>query len=145
LLCENEIHYYRHNYISKNETRKDDDKIIQLDVASATVLAAGIGAIVAGGVSAVNTWLIHRSEERRQIRELAVRAAIEEWTKHMEIGEKCSIETQPLDLYLIHAMYFIKALDGSLRTKEEIRDHLRNVHTMTDAAGQEIKNYSKTK
>lgn len=119
---------------------------MNLDMPSATILAAiaaTIGAIVAGGVSALNAWLIRRSEERRQIRELAVRAAIEEWTKHIEIAEGHRAKIPPLDLYLIHAMYFVQALDGSLRTKEEIRNHLRKVHSITDAAGQEIEDYSK--
>ena len=116
---------------------------MQLDVASATVIAASVGAIVAGGISALNTWLIRQSEERRQIRDLAVRAAIEEWTKHIEISEGHRTKIPPLDLYLIHAMYFVQALDGSLRTKEEIRNHLRKVHCITDAAGQEIEDYSK--
>ena len=61
---------------------------MNLDMPSATLLvgfAAGIAAIVATGGNLLNAWLIRRSEERRQIRELAVRAAIEEWTKHIEM------------------------------------------------------------
>jgi len=119
---------------------------MNIDLATATAIAGisgAIGAIVAGGLSALNAWFIRRSEERRQIRELAVRAAIEEWTKHIEISEGHHTKIPPLDLYLIHDMCFVKALDGSLRTKEEIRDHLRKVHNITDAAGQEIEDYSK--
>jgi hypothetical protein len=116
---------------------------MQLDVASATVLAAGVGAIVAGGISALNTWFIRQSEERRQIRDLAVRAAIEEWKHHAELAEKHGRTTHPLDLYLIHSMYFVQALDGSLRTKDQIRSHLRKVFDVTDTAYQEIKEYSK--
>ncbi len=116
---------------------------MQLDIASATVLAASVGAIVAGGVSAVNTWLTRRSEERRQIRELAVRAAIEDWKFHIDVVKNRGEGTiRPLDLYLIHSMYLVQALDGSLRTKEEICTHLRKVHSIADAAGEEIDNYS---
>ncbi len=122
------------------------------DVPSTTFLvslAAGIAAIVAAiiatGGNLLNAWIIRRSEERRQIRELAVRAAIEEWKKHMELGEKYGLRNQPLDLYLIHSMYFVKTLDGSLRTKEEIRSHVRDVNSITDAAWEEIENYNKNK
>lgn len=119
---------------------------MKIDIATATVIAAiaaFVGAIVGAGITFINTWLTRRSEERRQIRELAVRAAIEEWTKHIEISEGHRAKIPPLDLYLIHAMYFVQALDGSLRTKEEICNHLRKVQDITDVAGQQIEDYSK--
>ena len=40
-------------------------------------------------------------------------------------------------------MYIVQALNGSLRTKDEIRDHLRRVQEITDTANQEIEEYSK--
>lgn len=114
------------------------------DIAGATVLAAGIGAIVGGGISAFNSWLIRRSEERMQIRELAVRASIEEWKAHIDIAKGNGGKTvQPLDLYLIHSMGFIQEIDGSIKTEEQVRKHLRKVHSITDAAGKEIEEYSK--
>ena len=119
---------------------------MKIDIATATIIAAiaaFVGAIVGAGITFLNTWLTRRSEQRRQIRELAVRAAIEEWKSHAELAEKHRRTTHPLDLYLIHAMYFVQTLDGSLKTQEEICNHLRKVHNITDAANQEIENYSK--
>jgi len=117
---------------------------MQLDIASATILAAGIGAIVAGGVSAINAWFTHRSDERRQIRELAVRVGIEEWKAQIELAQKYHSKIiHPLDLYLVHAMYFVRLLGDKIKCEDQLRSHLRNSHSMTDIANQEIKNYSK--
>jgi hypothetical protein len=116
---------------------------MQLDVAGATVIAASIGAVFGGGFMVVNGWLSRRSEERRQIRELAVRAAIEEWKSNVQLADKYRGIIHPLDLYLIHAMYFVQALDGSLRTQDKIRAHLRKASDITKAADQEIQDYSK--
>ncbi len=119
---------------------------MQLDIATATVLAAGVGAIVAGGISALNGWLIRRSDERRQIRDLAVRAATEEWKVHIDLSIKQHKQKiLPFSVYLIHAMYFVKQLDGSLTTIDKIRNHIRKSHDLIHAAEEEINNQHKDK
>ena len=106
-------------------------------------VTALIAALVSSGINFLTAWLIRRSEERRQIRELAVRVAIEEWKHHAELGEKHKATTRPLDLYLIHSMYFVRILGGKPICEDQLRIHLRESFAMTDAANQEIENYSK--
>ncbi len=80
---------------------------MNLDLPSATFLVgiiALIAALVSSGINFLTAWFIRRSDERRQIRELAVRVAIEEWKHHAELAEKHRATTHPLDLYLIHSM-----------------------------------------
>ena len=120
---------------------------MSLDLPSATFLVgvtALIAALVSSGINFLTAWLIHRSEERRQIRELAVRVGIEEWKSQVELAEKYHPKIiHPLDLYLIHAMYFVRILGGRIKCEDQLRTHLRKSFSMTDAANQEIKNYSK--
>lgn len=117
---------------------------MQLDIATATILSAAVATVVGGGITAVNLWLARRSDERRQIRELAVQAAIQNWSRDFEITKIKEGRTilQPLDLYLVHAMHLVSALDGSLKTPEAIRKHLRETFTLTSAAEQEITEYN---
>ena len=49
---------------------------------------------------------------------------------------------QPIDVYLIHAMYLVSALDGRLDT-EQIREHLKSGFTAAKVATAEVDEYSK--
>ena len=120
---------------------------MNIDLPSATFLVgitALIAALVSSGINFLTAWFIRRSEERRQIRELAVRVAIEEWKSQVELAEKYMTKIiHPLDLYLVHAMYFVRILGGRIKCEDQLRAHLRKSFSMTDAANQEIKEYSK--
>lgn len=122
---------------------------MDINIASATVIAASIGAFFGGGFMIINGWRMRRSEERRQIRELAVRVAIEEWRWQSNATLASTIATRrlatihPLDLYLIHAMYFVRELDGRLKTECAIRAHIRQANAITKAANQEIAGHDK--
>lgn len=115
---------------------------MQLDVATATILSAAVAAVVGGGITAANLWLARRSEERRQIRELAVKAALENWQRYIEVAKQIRGDVPPLDLYLVHAMHLVKALDGRLKTPEKIQAHLRQTFAVTIAAQKEISAYN---
>jgi hypothetical protein len=108
-------------------------------------IAALIAALVSSGINFLTAWLIRRSEERRQIRELAVRVAIEEWKwkSNVALISKKGGTIHPLDLYLVHAMYFVRLLGGKIKCEDQLRAHLRKSFSMTDAANQEIEDYSK--
>jgi hypothetical protein len=117
------------------------------DTVIAAVIGGGVAAIVSGGFTIWNLFITRRSEERRQIRELAVKAAIENWSRDFEISKLKGGGTllQPLDLYLVHAMHLVAALDGSLKTPEEIRAHLRQTYAITSEAKKEITDYNARK
>ena len=115
---------------------------------SDTTLAALIGGAIGSGITGifaiVTIWMQRRSEERRQIRELAVKAAIENWSRDFELAKMKGpgVLLQPLDLYLVHAMHLVSALDGSLKTADEVQAHLRQTFAITEAAKQEITKYN---
>jgi len=116
---------------------------VTLDTAAATVVAAAIGAVAGGSITVLNMWLARRSEERRQIRELAVRAAIENWKHFNELAQRHGGEINPLDLYLVHAMHLVTALDGRLSSEKKVSEHLRKTFAITKAAQKEILQYNR--
>ncbi len=119
---------------------------MQLDSTTTTIVAAavggGIAAIVGGGFTVLNLWLTRRSDERRQIRELAVRAAIENWKHYDEVSKRHGGIAQPLDVYILHATRLVSAIDGADLTPDEIRKRIRHALDAADAATKEIDDYN---
>lgn len=115
---------------------------IEVTVTSALV-GGGAAALISSGITAINLWLARRSEEGRQIRELAVRVAIENWKLYRDAGPEMEGPLPPLDVYLIHAMHLVSALDGRLKTQEQIRAHLRQGFAASTAATAEVEAYNK--
>ena len=115
---------------------------MSIDAATATVLGAAVGAAVAGVFTVFNLWLARRSDERRQIRELAVRAAIENWKYYDEAAKQLGQESPPLDIYILHASRLVSAIDGRELTPVEIRSRIRSALEAADAARIEIDEYN---
>jgi hypothetical protein len=109
-----------------------------MDVTTAAIIGAAVGSGVTGLFALVTIWLQRAADERRQIRELAVKVAIENFKIYKEASERMGATMLPLDAYLIHAMSVVSALDGSLKTESQIREHLRKAYLASDAAGSVI-------
>ncbi len=118
-----------------------------LDTATTTIIAAAIGggvaSIVAGGFALWNLWLTRRSEERRQIRLLAVQVALENWKIYKSVADQQSGFVPPIDTFLIHAVYLVSALDGSLKTEQQIREHLKGAFAAASVADKEVDEHNK--
>ena len=52
---------------------------MQIDATTATLLATAIGAVSSGATGIIILLINKRSEERRHVRELAMKAALENW------------------------------------------------------------------
>ena len=109
----------------------------------AAAIGGGVAAIISGGFTIWHLWLARRSEERRQIRELAVSVAIENFKIYKEAASRVGGSIWPLDVYLIHAIHLVSALDGRLKTPEQIREHLRKSLAAADSAMKEADEYNK--
>ena len=118
-----------------------------MNATTAALIGAFVATVVSGLFALCSTWLQRRADERRQIRELAVKVAIENWKiaceqrKGTRFEAFCDINS--LNVYLINAMHLISALDGSLKTPEQIQKHLRSGFVVTNAADAEIEDYNK--
>ena len=112
----------------------------------AVIIGASVGSGITGLFAIFSIHLQRRADERRQIRELAVRVAIENWKHSFEIakarGAATSVSVSPLDTYLVHAMNLVKALDGRIRTPEQVAVLLKEGYALTGAVSEEVKTHT---
>jgi hypothetical protein len=120
---------------------------MQIDAATATVIAAIVGAGVGGFVTLFGQWLTRRSEERRHIRQLVVQTAIENWRFTSDAAEKLAasgypVDRYPLDSFVLHMLKLSEVLDERRITPELVSKKLREVYAVIEAAGEEIRKHS---
>jgi hypothetical protein len=118
-----------------------------IDNSSTTILVSGLcGGGVASMIGGVFGWLnmqsVRKSEERQQIRELAVQVALENWKMAREHLKGTRFDSHPVieevDVYLIHAMHLVAAIDGRLKTTDQIKTHLQEGFAAINASHEEL-------
>jgi hypothetical protein len=109
-----------------------------------TASAALLGALVGTCGTLFVTWISKRSEERRHLREITTRTAVEYWAKRHEMvlahptpGE--SYQLMPLDGYVVHLVALSKLLEGSNLSEESAVQILRKAQQITEACDKEIR------
>jgi hypothetical protein len=120
---------------------------MQIDAATATVIAAIVGAGVGGFVTLLGQWLSRRSEERRHLRQLVMQAAIENWRFTSDAAAKLAqagypVDRYPLDSFLLHMLKLSEVLNERHLTPDLVRTKLQEVHAVTRAASDEIEKFS---
>lgn len=108
--------------------------LIKMDASSAAVIGAIVGSGITGFFGYLAILLQRRSEERRQIRQLAVEVAVKNWQLHIDMAGSDVARIPSLDVYLMHAMKIITIIDGNNRTAEQIRKDIGDVIEVTAAA-----------
>jgi len=114
---------------------------VQIDAATATLLAAAVGGFSSGATAIIILFITKRSEERRHLRELAIRAAIDNWHYVSKAAEEAGQPRLPLDVYMVHMFKLADALSGRL-TAESLPRKLREVHQFTTIATSETERFS---
>ena len=115
---------------------------MQIDAATATLLAGAIGALSSGVTATVILLITKRSEERRHLRELAMKAALENWHVVSEAAARAGQPGLPLDVFLVHMFKLAQALNSSDLSPETLAAKLRDVQRLTTIAVEEAKRYS---
>ena len=115
-----------------------------MDALTITIISASTGAGVTGIFALITIWLQRRSDERRQIRELAVQVALENFKIYKAASDQVpGSSVPPIDTFLVHAVHLVSALDGSLKSDEQIRAHLRRGFDASNAADREVEERNK--
>jgi hypothetical protein len=114
-----------------------------IDAHTATVIGAIVGAGTGGLVTLVGQWLTRRSEERRHLRELVIRTAVEDWKYTSDALEKLGAERHPIDPYILRMVKLVEVLETPHLTPEIVRQKLSEVHAITRAATEEIERFSR--
>ena len=115
---------------------------MQIDAATATLLAAATGALSSGLTAVVILLITKRSEERRHLRELAMKGALENWRVVSESAARAGEPRLPLDVYLVHMFTLAQALSSADLSPENLPTKLREVQRLTSIAIEEAKRYS---
>jgi gas vesicle protein len=89
------------------------------------------GAIVGAIPGLVSSFLSRRTDEKKQLRELVIKAATESWKTHAEhAGDRAML---PLEHYIIHTMKMCEfALSGANVTPDSLKTHLKEVSALMD-------------
>lgn len=118
---------------------------------SGAIIALGgvlIGSIISGGFAVWNQYIIRRSEERRQKRDLAIKAAIECWKMGVEDVWRRSdngilASVAPLDHYIVHMIKLSDLIDRQDLSEADIAFELSKIRKTTKAVFEAAKEEDK--
>lgn len=105
------------------ETKEIIEKLIP---AIYTVLGAIIGA--AGTI--IITVINKKSEEKKQLRELAFKAGIENWKGGCEFAKRQGGTVYPLDMFILHMKLFSEKLLEKKIKKEDLKSTLHEINSI---------------
>lgn len=110
-----------------------------MDPTISALIGAAIGAIAGVAGTIITTIIVKRSDERQQIRDLAVRTALENWkllsaeaAKQAEHG--FHVTMQPLDVFIIHASKLLAVCAEKDLTPERAESLMREVYAVGSSA-----------
>ena len=94
-----------------------------------SIVAALGGAIIGAIPGIVTTFITRRSDERKQIKELVVKAAIESWKTHAAApGKK---DMLPLEIYIVHSAKMCElAFSDKKMSPETMRSSIQEIHAL---------------
>ena len=83
------------------------------------------------------THITKRSEERRQLREIAFKTAIQNWDYVCKLSAQYRVPTLPLDVFILHMLKLSEVLTSGDVTEANLVAKLQEVRRFTDIAGDE--------
>jgi hypothetical protein len=116
---------------------------MQIDAATAILIAAAIGALSSGATAIIILLINKRSEERRQMRDLAMKAAVDNWRYVCEAAEKAGVERYPLEVFIVHMLKLSEVLlSSSNLNADNLTAKLQEVERVTDIAMAEARRHT---
>jgi KaiC/GvpD/RAD55 family RecA-like ATPase len=116
---------------------------MQIDATTATLLASAIGAVSTGATAIIILLINKRSEERRHVRELAMKAALDNWIHMSKAATEYGAERLPLDVFVVHMLKLSEALTSCDLTADNLAAKLREVQRFTKIATSEADRFTK--
>jgi KaiC/GvpD/RAD55 family RecA-like ATPase len=116
---------------------------MQIDATTATLLATAIGAVSSGATAIIILLINKRSEERRNLRELAMKAALENWLYMSKAAADYGAERLPIDVFVVHMLKLSEALTSRDLTADNLAAKLREVQRFTRIATTEAERFTR--
>lgn len=93
------------------------------------ILLGTLGGFIVGGLfGLLGSWLREAYESKRRKRELYIKAAIEDWTKQIEVYKGRNKRLMPLDAYIAHHTLILESLLSKKGNPEILRKKLEESH-----------------
>jgi len=127
--------------IGKDMSPETKDIIEKLIPAIYTVLGAIIGA--AGTI--IITVINKKSEEKKQLRELAFKAGIENWKEGCEFAKRQGGTVYPLDMFILNMKLFSEKLLEKKIKKENLKSTLHEINSVNKQYKELLEEEQKTK
>ena len=108
-----------------------------MNAATAGLLGTALGALASGATAIFITHITKRSEERRQLREIAFKTAINNWDYVCKLSAQYGVATLPLEVFIIHMLKLSELLTSGDVTEENLVAKLQEVRRFTDIASDE--------
>jgi len=108
-----------------------------MNAATAGLLGTALGALASGATAIFITHITKRSEERRQLREIAFKTAINNWDYVCKLSAQYGVATLPLEVFIIHMLKLSELLTSGDVTEENLVAKLQEVRRFTEIAADE--------
>ncbi len=79
-----------------------------MDALTAGLIGTAIGGVVTGVPAVITFWLGKRSDEKRQLQQLVMQVALENWKYGCDAARRLGGAVLPLDSYVIHALKLLE-------------------------------------
>jgi hypothetical protein len=107
---------------------------MSIDAATAVVLGAAISGLCTAITALGVVWITKRSDERRHLREIILRTAIENWKVVDQAAKESRAQRLPLDVYIIHMLKFAEIITKKHITVDDIEKNDRESALVIAAA-----------
>ncbi len=103
-------------------------------------IIALLGALIGSLSGIAITYISKYFDDRRQIRQLAVEMAIQQWKAHLDMSEKIGKATGrtasvgSLDSYMVHMLKFAELISSKKITAENVESELRRIREVSAEA-----------
>jgi hypothetical protein len=109
-----------------------------MNAATAGLLGTALGALSSGATAIIIMHVTKRSEERRQLREIAFKTAIENWSYVRNVAAQHQAPVLPLEVFIVHMLKLSEVLTSGDVTEENLIAKLREVGRITEIASDEV-------
>lgn len=126
---------------SGNKNYMDPVTTSQIIGAVATLL----GVVLGGALNFLTARWNKEAEDRRQLRQVAIEAAVTDWKQSIEIAKirgeltKTTQEILPLDIYIVHMFQLFETIQKKDISSSNIEEKLRSVRKVTIEAAKAAK------
>jgi hypothetical protein len=108
-----------------------------MNAATAGLLGTFIGALSSGATAIFIMHITKRSEERRQLREIAFKTAIENWAYVGKVAAQHGVGMLPLEVFIVHMLKLSEVLTSGDVTEKNLAAKLQEVDRITNIASDE--------